>query len=121
VRLACGKAFVEDALASLGGTATEVDQQYESLNQGKEDGTTCTEFIIRAKLGGGDPDSVLRGKRTRHNAHAPERTEYPGSQELFGSIFKPPSRRALPQRQALPQPPDLGVKRHIKHGKNIKD
>lgn len=127
VRLACERAH----------RPPEKDQQYESFNLNQEGNpeTECPEFLVRAGLGGNDPDLVFReGRRRgrRHNAHAPARESYPGSEQLFGAIFgKQPHRRRggilarhgigdePPAGTELPKRPDLMVKRHIHKGKDI--
>jgi hypothetical protein len=113
------------------------DQQYESFTPTQEG--DCPEFLVRERLGGGDAGADVvfqegrkRGRGKRHNSHVAPRASYPGSEELFGSIFgkqKHPHRKGgILARHGIgdkPDPikssaPDLMVSRHVRSGKDIK-
>jgi hypothetical protein len=104
------------------------------FNGGKTDGEGCPEFEVRKELGGGSedaPENLDIGLRRglRHNAHAPERTSYPGSEALFGPILgtikgrRPPGGKGKGKAPIpnvpLPKKPDLMVRRHISNGRDI--
>jgi hypothetical protein len=104
--------------------AKEVES-VELFNQGKTDGTTCPDFILRTELDASkDPDMVHRHSRKRgrrHNAHAPPRAAFTGSQDLFGISLtgkgKPAKKEPRPKLSI--KRPDLMVSRHIRDGRNI--
>ena len=115
-------------------------QDAHFFHGGLRDGASCPDFILRAKLGRGNPDLVFtegRKRGRRHNAHAytEPRKDYPGSAALFGTKLTEAFRgrkRAHNHRKGgesslsvdaqlstLPKRPDLMVSRHIKDGRNI--
>lgn len=130
-RIACARQSREDAFEY---SATKV-WDYEG-----SDTVDCNHFHLRRKLGGSsNTDIALRQSyRRRHNAHAPMRDGYPGAEHLFQQVLGPSKGRR--NRVARSEPngdqvsgtasaisgvgvaikkPDLMVKRHIKHGRNI--
>lgn len=123
IRMSCARANDKDYIGEPGKLRTG---DWQLFNLGRVEGVDCAFFVIRAALGGSDPGELPAGRRgRRHNEHVPPRTTFPGSTELFGHLFGGKGIRARdrnkPASNSLPKRPGLMVRRHIKHGHNIKE
>lgn len=119
IRMSCARANDEDYI----GPSNPRQYDWQIFNCGQTEGAYCAHFVIRAKLGGRNPGELPTGRRgRRHNEHAPPRTSYPGSEELFGHIFKGKEIKANDRGKHVPLPkrPDLMVSRHLRNGRDIK-
>lgn len=114
------KLCVDKSKCGLGSVCEHAQSRGKTVNVGsfwtsRKTGD-CDNYFPRTELGSvGDVPRRIAGQ-SRHNAHAPPRaTER--ERLARGKDKATPSGLILPPH--LQQPPDLGVKRHIRHGRDI--